>query len=802
MIRREQTEGGLAVSLAAVAASVPRGMREFLGLGTVAVAAMVLDLAAVASVAGVVAVLLPLYVLTRRFFDDGSAVTPVIAAFTLFWFGMLAAIEILSALSLLGSRPAWTLLTVGCAAGLQFAASRRSAALAPARPASLGLLPLRHALHEPWTIVVGPVALVLGILFAQSVYLNLFTGINHTDAQQFYMARSVRYLQDGTLSAYSTINDFLPHFHQTISAYVLLFFQSESAILLLSSLFGGMTALVLFDLSRLIRPPVSLSVLVGVSPMAVTIFNLHLGTSNFDIHTGVFLLTVIYFLLLLLRTGRLPYLILAAGAVALALATKLTFWFAAPPLLILWIAALVVVLRRRGLRTAATWAALAALIVALGGVHYARNAWTQGFLITPNLPEYGQSSPTTPRDRFDVTAFHFLASSTAILTPSILVDDYGRVALVEAFKSSLESIGIRLPNPTIFTYPERSWNDVFDHLRTPFHNDKAGFGAIVPLVVAPAALFVVVEGLRRRTFLTLPHYVVLFAALYLLTLSYALKYAADHVRYQIEMVAPLLILVPVVIARLPVAAGLLYLAIVGGFMVTDAYQAHTRNAVRPPDEVMAVPRDLQYATFVAPQRMGYYTGARVLNLKYPVEHWPEVFLLRQALNRGQFFEYPFLDTEGRRRLPSWATDLQQPRPAWPGPLLVTDQGLAETLQARFADQLALDRLSDLVWVALPLDRLRLLWSVMTPDGVSMPLIRVEARVSGEQYQRPEYRFTAVRSASGEHFSEFRAFSEDPTYALPRNTLSPVLDMQVEVREAGQQEAAEQARVPMASMLRR
>src|SRR5262249_21920186 len=152
-------------------------------------------------------------------------------------------------------------------------------------------------------IVVLPAGLVLGAIFVQSAYLDLFTGINHSDGQAFYLARSIRYLQDGNLSTYSTVNDYLPHLHQTISAYLLLFFRSESAIVLLSPLFGAFVCLAVFDMSRLTHQPVSLSLLAGLSPLCVTIVSLHLGTSNFDVHTALLVLLSIYFLFLYLRTS-------------------------------------------------------------------------------------------------------------------------------------------------------------------------------------------------------------------------------------------------------------------------------------------------------------------------------------------------------------------------------------------------------------------------------------------------------------------------------------------------------------------
>jgi hypothetical protein len=802
MMGRQRIEGGAVPLVTRLAGVLTPAATTVVALAVVAAVGTGLDLWVVASVASVAALCLPLWTLCRERLCPGSAVTPVLAAFVLLWVAMLASVELLSAVSQLGSRVAWVGLMLALAVGLQVVAERWHGHNPRGQQADLlCVVPLSQALREPWAVVVVPLALVFGALFAQSAYLNLFTGINHTDGQTFYMARSIRYLQGGTLAAYGSPVDFLPHFHQTVSAYLLLFFGAESSILLLSSLFGGAVCLALFDLSRLLRFPVSLALLAGLSPLSVTIFSLHLGTSNFDVHMALFLLLVIYFLVVGMRTSQTRYLLLAASATSLALATKLTFWFAAPGLAMLWAAVVMVLARRRGLRGVAPAMMIAALIVVLGGLHFLRNARYQGFLITPNLPEYGQSNPTTLRERFDVTAFNLLASTTTLLTPVILAKETEneQFAAVGAFQAINESLGISLPNPLIFTHPDRSWADVFDHFRLPFHSDKAGFGTIIPFVVAPSALFVVVDGLRRRRLLTLPTYLVCFALFYLLTLGLTLKYAADHVRYLIEMVVPLLALVPAVLARLPIAAGLVYLAVAGGFMAKDAYQAYRYSDLRPPSRVMLVPREIQYPAFNAVTRYADFEGARVLDQRYPVDAWPELFLLRREQNRGEYFEYPYLDVAGRRRLTGWATDLEQARPSWPGPMLVVDPVLAQILNTRFPGQVVLDRLSSSAWVGLPLDRLRVLWRVEVPEATDPIVVRIGARVDPERYRRPEFRFTAVHSQGGEAPTVFRDFSPDPTYPLPWGALSPVFDLQVEVREAGTTSVQELARVPQRIM---
>ena len=774
--------------------------RTVVVLGAVALVAVALGLPVAASMASVSALVLPLVWLCRRHLDPGSAVAPVLAAFTLFWLAMLATIELLSAFSLLGSRAAWTVSLVTLGVVLTIVADR-DRAVTPTDDL-LGLPPLSQALKEPWAVVVGPMALILGLLFVQSIYLNAFTGINHTDGQWFYMARSVRYLQDGNLTSYSTINDFLPHLHQTISAYLLLFTGSESSIVMLSAVFGAFACLAIFELARLGGAPGSLALLAGLSPLAVSIFSLHLGTSNFNLHTGFFLLVSIYSLLLASRTRQTRYLLLAAAGTSLALAMKLTFWFAAPGLGILWIVALVVLLRSRCPREVAQAIAVAALIVLLGGLHFLRNVWTQGFLIRPNLPEYGDSADLTARDRLDLLNFNVLATATTLVTPAIFVGDRLQPLVEDTFRRVNQRLGISLPNGKLYYYADRSWNDVFDHYRMPYLSDKAGFGAIVPLAIVPAVLVVLLDVVRRRAVFTIQGYVVLFAVLYVVSMGMVLKYAPDHVRYLIEMLLPLLILLPMVLTRLPVRVSMVYLALVAGFMLSDAYLAYRWNEQRPPDRVTTVPIREQYATFVSPERFDYVEAARVLNWKYPADEWPELFLLKTESIVPVLLEYPFLDPAARRRLTYWFGDLSQNRPAWPGLFLVLTPDTAAVLTSQFADQVTLDPLSDSVWLGVPRDRLRVMWRVDSPDEGGPSAVVLEAIVASEQYRQPEYRFVTVDSRNGRQIEVLRDYSPDARLVIPSSRLSPILEVRVDAREAGSRAVGERATVPERRMLER
>jgi hypothetical protein len=780
-------------------AGLSGGARMTVALSVAALAAVALDLLAVASVASLTALTLPIFRLARRQFASDSIVTPVLASFTLFWLVMLATIEVLSVFSLLGSPIAWTLLLVLLALALQIAERSQPERVPPCD--RLAVPPLMRSLTEPWGLVVGPAAMVLGLLFVQSIYLNTLTGINHTDGQWYYMARSIRYLQDGNVSTYSTVNDFQPHFHQTTSAYLLLFYRSDAVILLLSTLFGAFACLTLFDLARLTGAPVSLAVLAGLSPISVPIVSLHLGTSNFDLHTALFLLLTMHGIILAIRTSQRRYLIIAAAATSLGIATKVTFWFAIPGLAILWIATVVILARQYQIRALARTLALATLIVMVGCIHPARTVLTQDLSRELNEEAHGRSSSSSVSDRLQVTVFNVLASTTTLMTPEILVQGRSVTLVEDAFRRVNERLGIRLPNEKIFYYEDRSWRDVFDHLKMPFHSDKAGFGAIIPLAVFPAALVIVFDIVRKRSVFSFHAYLLIFGALYLVTLGAALKYASDHVRYLIEMVLPLLLLVPVGIARLPRRIGMVYLAVIAGFMLADAYRSYRLNEQRPPDRVAIVPRQEQYQTFVSPERSSYYEAARQLNLKYPTEERPEIFLFKEGWFVPVRFEYPFMDVAGRRRLTYWLGDLDRDRPDWPGPFLVVNPAIADLLRSRFADQVVLDRLADSVWLGLPRDQLRVLWRVDWPNDRESSIV-LEANVEPGRYLQPEYRFETFDVRDGRPMETLRDFSSDPRLTLPSSSVARILEIRVSVRESGSYEAAERVAIPERRMLER
>ena len=282
----------------------------------------------------------------------------------------------------------------------------------------------------------------------------------------------------------------------------------------------------------------SLSLLAAISPLSIPIFSVHLGTSNFDIHTAVFIMLSMYWLTIFMRSARARYLFMAALATALALAIKLTFWFAAPGLLVLWMAALVVLKRARCWRSTVRALVIASLVISLGGAQFARNAAHAGLSPLAGNPEYGVSDSAKLEDVGRVFTFNTLATMTTLMTPEILVKGSMKTTVPDTFRRVAQRLGIELPDARIFYNPERSWGDIFDHLRLPYDSDKAGLGAVVPLVVVPAIGLVLVDSLRRRTIFTIRNYVVVYAFLYLCALSVSLRYSADHVRYLIEPCSP------------------------------------------------------------------------------------------------------------------------------------------------------------------------------------------------------------------------------------------------------------------------
>jgi hypothetical protein len=273
-------------------------------------------------------------------------------------------------------------------------------------------------------------------------------------------------------------------------------------------------------------------------------------------------------------------------------------------------------------------------------------------------------------------------------------------------------------------------------------------------------------------------------------------------RYLIELVVPLLVLVPLLMARLPIVVGMLYLAVVSGFMLADAYQTLQQNEQRPLSRVTVVPREDQYPTFVAPESFTYFEGARMLDRKYPADEWPQIYVVRAGATPWAGLDYPFLDPQARRRVTYWFDNLDTDRPAWPGPFLVLAPDVAEILDSRFGEQVVLDRLSDQVWLGLPRDQLRLIWTVEAADGTKPSVVRLRAVHNPDRYRQPQFRFSTIDMRSGALVSVLRGFARDARFTLPSTSLSRVLYLQVEVRESGSSSTDEQLRVPERRMLER
>jgi hypothetical protein len=134
--------------------------------------------------------------------------------------------------------------------------------------------------------------------------------------------------------------------------------------------------------------------------------------------------------------------------------------------------------------------------------------------------------------------------------------------------------------------------------------------------------------------------------------------------------------------------------------------------------------------------------------------------------------------------------------------LVDSVAVAEQLQTRFPDQLVLDRLSGSIWIALPRDRLRLLWYESLPRGREPETVQLEAVVEPGRYAQPEYRFTVVTALGGNLVEELRGFSDDPHAQVPMAKLARSLEIQAEVRETGSGRVADAVRVSALGMLLR
>ena len=725
--------------------------------------------------------------------------------------------EALSAFGALGRPLGWLL---GCGALAVVAAwlPRSSRSLWPADP-----LAGWRELAWPAHLLVLAVGLHLAVL----AVLTPFAGINVSDSVAAYLPRSVRYLQDGTFAAYSTHYDYLQYLHQTLVAIQLLFLRTDALVVPTSFAIALLTSLAAFTFARSLGWRAPLPLATALLPWTMPAFLLHATVPNFDVLTGLWLLLALYFL----RRGHAAtsprWLLPAAIATGLALATKPTFWFAAPGLGLVWVWVFARPLRRRarpGRRQRAdptvgdvrrpgaltvsggpcgavrvrsrsvprvgVLALACAIVVAVLGLPFlARNILTRGYLLgPPNMQVQMSGADMGFRDRLDLLAFNGLALGHQLLAPPSLLSVETAAGLDQSFRTRAEALGLRVPDARLTVHHD--WRDLIRHAH-PVHrydSNHASFGAAFLLVMVPALL--ALPFARRRLGPRWPFSLMMawvglcYFAVYMLVY----RYHVASIRFLIEMVIVLLPIAPAALALLPSRAlgpALVALALP---LVLELNGTVRLNRWLPPDAVVMTPRAEQIYRFSGGDASAS-DAARALDRRYPPSFEPDVWIHDDGTGHPSFPDYTFLGPSLERRTHYWAPS-RAPGPP-PGPALTSDRALADDL-ARSGAVVA-DRLSPGIWLLLPNDRLRVRVAVVQSAISGEPVARVEATVPPGRYRAPT--FAAFTSDGGARPS-WRPFDQPgPTGAWDVPIDAAMRGgVRVEVRDGNERRVAERTDV--------
>lgn len=679
---------------------------------------------------------------------------------------LLLIAEALSLLKLLGSPVAW-MVASGAAAILANVAAALRPTPWPRTPWLQGRP--RLMLDLPWWGWIWLCAFLILLLTAFT--LTWFAGIMVDDTLTAYLPRSIRYLQNGTFNVYATLLDTTPYLHQALIAHQLVFLRSDALVNPLSFMAVLSISAALYAFTRSLHWHGYLPLLTACLPFTIPIVLMHASTSNFDTLETSWLVLCLYFL----RRGApgltVRWLLFAALALALGLATKSTFFFAAPGLGLVWLAVAVRSLRRRGLGQTARWVALAAVIALLVGAPYLiRNTLLQGAPLgvdTVGANEYVLGPPVTLVERGQRVLFTMLAITVEFLTPPFLFGSYANEPANAWFKALATALGYQLPDARWSFYG--SWDAILRHGLERYASGHAFFGAAFLLVLVPAMLTLVVRwralGARR----------VILAACLLVGLTYPVvmtslfRYDVSIGRYLIEMVAILTVLAPVIFWALPRKLAVCYALLVSTVALAEMRDVILNNRQMRIGSVTVTPREEQYYREFGLDSAASLTAARAFKQKYPASEFPQVYI--DVRISPQVHDYAFLGPALDRRTTYWRPAVDPAPP--PGPLLTSDPGLVETLARR--PDMSIDRLSLNTWVILPNDRLRVVYSVERTAGASPLTLKVHTAVP-PAYERPEYRYV-VREGGAERV--IQEFSANADVEIPFDTL---ITVRIEARD--------------------
>ena len=689
--------------------------------------------------------------------------------------------EVLSALYALGQPLGW-LVGAGAIAVAGAWLPRPARRLRPADP-----LAGWRGLAWPTRVVV----LAIGLHLVALAVLTPFAGINVSDSVAVYLPRSVRYLQNGSFNVYATHHDYLQYLHQVLVAIQLLFLRSDALVVPTSFATALLTSLASFAFARSLGWRAPLPLAAALLPWTMPAFLLHATAPNFDVLTGLWLLLALYFLRRGYAATSPRWLVPAAAATGLALATKPTFWFAAPGLGLVWLLVFARPLThgarpRGGAARVAAVALTCALVVGVLGLPFlVRNRLTRGYLFSPpELQEYMTGSRLDLRDRLDLLAFNGLAFGYQLLAPPFLLPAATAAGLDESFRLRARALGFELPDARLTVHPD--WTDLIRHAHPAHRYDSnhASFGAAFVLVVVPSLL--ALPFARRRLGPRWPFALATagVALSYLVVYSLVYRYHVASIRFLVEMAILLLPIAPAAFALLPrrvLGPALVTLAVPLVLEMNDAFR---NNRWLPPDQVVQTPRAEQIFRFSGGNTT-VVDAARALDRKYPPSAEPDVWVHDEGTGHASFPDYTFLGPGLERRTHYWVPTPEAGMP--PGPFVTMNRTVSDMLVgsgAAVADQLAPG-----VWLLLPNDRLRVRFTPAqaTPSGESV--VRVEASVAPGRYRAPT--FAAFTSDGGVRptWQPHGRPGPTATWELPSTAVMRG-GFRVEVRDANERRAAE------------
>ena len=674
--------------------------------------------------------------LARSLFRPATLADAAMLAWTLAFAWVAVAAELLSLGRLLGQPTAWV-----AAGGLWALAGIWTRPRGPVPP----LPSPRVALRAGWGRLhwaAQALLVVFGLQLATAFVLTFFAGANVWDSLAAYLPRAVRMAQAGTVGTPMPYVGFLQYLPQVGAAIQFVFLRSGVLVNAFSFVTALMAAVGVFAFARSLLPNDErrgwLALGAALLPFTMPMVLLHASTSNFDLFAGQWLLYALYFLRRGYAATSPRWLAAAALATALALATKPTFWFAAPGLGLLWLWTFArPVLRNptsdaRRVTTLRTAALCAALVLVVGTPFLWRNVLGHGYLIAPDENrDVGAVGGASLADRFRLLGFGAAAHGLELLAPPFLLPRATAEGLDDWFGASMRALGVRLPDPILT--PHAGWDGLIRHVSHRYDSNHAGFGAAFPLVILPALLLTPFAGRRlgpRRPFALAAAFL---GVTYFVVLNTVSFYADSTIRYLNEMVLVLAPLAAIPFLLLPRrVSGPLALAL-GAALLVEMHGIVVNDKQKPLAQVTVVPRDEQFAIFNGnPPTQA--RAARVFDRKYPAAEYPEVFVYDTGA--PNFPEYAFFGPDLERRAASWRP--RDDETELPGFVLTRELGALD----RFVQSGAavVDRLGAETWLLLPNDRLRVVFAMVQPTPGGDPVLRLTASVPPGRYRAPHFSF--------------------------------------------------------------